>query len=375
MNKKTNIMNNSYLLTNSNILLENIQNIATSLSPNTYIIPVLKDNFYGLGAVPAAKIYEPLPFVKCFAVAHLTEALALRESGIKKDIFILGNILPFQIHTAVENDITMTIGRTGLVSEIADICKKSGKTAKIQIKIDTGLHRIGLEPGSDLDSFVDEFKQNSHWIIVSGVFSHFADLGDVPRVESQYALFEKSLKTLEDAGIDIPLKHISGSEASELFPQYNLQAIRLGRRLIMDHPTKPLGNIKEVVSWRTYITNIKGRKKGDNLGYGGKFKLERDCTVATIGIGYGDGLNLDLVGIHAPVLIDGVRCPLLACCMDQALVDVTGINCRVGDEVTLFGYDGKGGYLSSQELALMIGDYEGCGLTSAISYRTARLFD
>ena len=97
--------------------------------------------------------------------------------------------------------------------------------------------------------------------------------------------------------------------------------------------------------------------------------------MATIGVGYGDGLNEALAACHAPVLVHGKRCPLLACCMDQSFVDVTGLDVQVGDEVTLFGCDREGNILSSQEVANLIGDNEGCGLTSALSSRVARLYE
>ena len=91
--------------------------------------------------------------------------------------------------------------------------------------------------------------------------------------------------------------------------------------------------------------------------------MERDGTVATIAVGYGDGLSPELVGANGPVLIRGRRVPMLACCMDQTIVDVTGLDCQVDDEVTLYGYDRAGNFLSAQEVSLLIGDDEGCGLT------------
>ena len=96
--------------------------------------------------------------------------------------------------------------------------------------------------------------------------------------------------------------------------------------------------------------------------------------IATVGVGYGDGLNQELFRVGASVLVDGRCCGLLACCMDQCMIDVTGIDCRVGDEVTFFGYDGKGGFLSSQDVASLINNNEGCGLTSALSPRVARVY-
>lgn len=119
---------------------------------------------------------------------------------------------------------------------------------------------------------------------------------------------------------------------------------------------------------------VAARRAGDRLGYGGAVTLEQDARIATVGVGYGDGLNQALAAVKAPVLIGGKRCRLLACCMDQCLVDVTGADCRPGDEAVFFGYDRFGNCLPSQEVALLIGGDEGCGLTAALSPRVVRTY-
>ena len=234
---------------------------------------------------------------------------------------------------------------------------------------------MGVEPGAEMEELIRELKQGSDCLQVTGAFTHFADLDNEPLSREQWDLLGLAIGQLEGAGIPIPMRHICGSAGSELHPQYRMDGVRIGRRLYMDHPTRPLGNIEEVASWRTYITNIRALKAGDQLGYGGHCVLERDAVVATIGVGYGDGLNPALAQCRAPVLVGGERGRLLTCCMDQSMIDVTGIDCRVDDEVTFFGWDGKGNYLSSQEVSLLIGDNEGCGLISDLSPRVARIYE
>ena len=195
------------------------------------------------------------------------------------------------------------------------------------------------------------------------------------QLQTAQATRNATLSQLEAGGMEIPFRHISASAASEYFPEYRLDGVRIGRRLYMDHPTEPLGTIGEVASWRTWVTNLRKLKAGDALGYGGHVRMERDGTVATIAVGYGDGLSPELVGANGPVLIRGRRVPMLACCMDQTIVDVTGLDCRVDDEVTLYGYDRAGNFLSAQEVSLLIGDDEGCGLTSLLSGRVARVYE
>ena len=154
-------------------------------------------------------------------------------------------------------------------------------------------------------------------------------------------------KVLRAAGIEPGLRHVACSAASEQYPEYCLDAVRVGRRLFMDAPTAPRGDIREVSTWRSFVTMVHPRRAGEQIGYGGAVTLAHDALIATVGVGYGDGLNPALASAKAPVLIGRKRCTLLACCMDQCLIDVTGTDCRPGDEVVFFGYDRFGNCLPS----------------------------
>lgn len=186
-----------------------------------------------------------------------------------------------------------------MVPELAEVCKAQSKPLNVQIKLETGMHRIGVEPGEELAALIGELKAAQEWVHVTGAFSHFAWPGNAEVCEAQYKKLLAGAEQLKAAGIPVPMCHISASESSELFPQYALDAVRIGRRLYMDHPKKPLGNIQEVVSWRSYLTNVKQRRAGDSLAYFGKYVLDKDTVVATVGVGYGDGLNEKLVACHA----------------------------------------------------------------------------
>ncbi len=375
MNTEMNVLNNSYLRIDTDRVRANVRTIIQSLPAGVKLIPVLKDDAYGMGMVGMARTLSVFPELDMLAVTHVSEGVTLRREGIRQDILVMGGVLPFQYAAALQNDLTLAVSRTGMLGELAVLCAEQERTLCVQIKIETGLHRIGVVPGREMDELIEELKAAEPYIKVTGAFSHFAQAEDEAVSQKQYDLFLKGVAQLEDAGIQIPMRHISGSESTELHPQYSLDAVRIGRRLYMDHPVKPLGGIREAVSWRSYVTHVELRHAGDTLGYGGKFHLPADTLVATIGVGYGDGLNEALAACHAPVLVYGKRCPLLACCMDQSFVDVTGLDVQVGDEVTLFGCDREGNLLSSQEVANLIGDNEGCGLTSALSSRVARLYE
>ncbi len=374
MNMTMNIQNhNSYLLVDLACLRQNTRAILSTLRGGTQLIPVLKDDAYGLGLVPVARTLCDFPEIRLLAVAHVSEGLTLREAGIGREILVMGAALPNQLPAAVEAGLTLACGRPGFLTELSAAAERCGRTAKTQIKIDTGLHRIGLEP-AELDTFLEEFTACGDKVEITGVFSHFSDVGDTALNEREYALFCEAIGKLERSGIEPALRHIACSASSERWPQYNIDGIRCGRRLYMDSPDRPTGMIRELASWRSFITQIKDRCAGEKLGYGGAVTLTRDSRIATVGVGYGDGLNQALFQVHAPVLIGGRQCTLLACCMDQCMVDVTGLDCTVGDEVTFFGYDAAGNFLSSQEIANMVSRDEGCGLTSALSPRVARVY-
>ncbi len=373
MNNKVNISNfNSYLLVDRALLRENVRTILAGLGRDTELIPVLKDDAYGLGLVPVARTLCENPAIRTLAVAHVSEGLQLREAGIDREILVMGGALPFQLRAAVEAELTLACGHIGFIPALADAAARLGKKAKGQIKIDTGLHRIGFEP-KELDALVGELSAWGEHIEITGAFSHFSDVRNDAVNQEEFAAFMEAVRYLK-THISIPMCHMGCSASTENHPAYNLDAVRCGRRLYMDRPENPDGSIREIASFRAFITQVKKRPAGEKLGYGAGVTLERETVVATVGVGYGDGLNQKLFEIHAPVLAGGRRCKMLCCCMDQCMIDVTGTACRVGDEVTFFGYDSTGNFLSSQEIAAMVNRDEGCGLTSALSPRVKRIY-
>lgn len=374
MNIEVNISNyNSYLLVDRTLLRENVRTILARLGKGTELIPVLKDDAYGLGLVPVARTLCENTAIHTLAVAHVSEGLQLREAGIDREILVMGGALPFQLHATVEAELTLACGHAGFLTQLAETAAGLGKRAKGQIKIDTGLHRIGFEP-KELGALVGELRACEELVAITGAFSHFSDVSDLALNRKEYELFMEALDFLRLHDIPIPMCHMACSASSENWPQYNMDAVRCGRRLYMDRPENPDGSIREAASFRAFITQVKKRPAGEKLGYGGAVTLERETLVATVGVGYGDGLNQKLFEIHAPVLAGGQRCKMLCCCMDQCMIDVTGTDCTVGDEVTFFGYDAQGNFLSSQEIAAMVNRDEGCGLTSALSPRVKRIY-
>ena len=173
------LLYNSYLQVDLGVLRKNAEQILSELGQGVQLIPVLKDDLYGLGAVPAAKIYSEYPEIRCFAVSQVQEGLALREAGINREILVMGNSPAFQAEAAIAADLTLTCGRLGFLKDYSEAAGKFGTKAKFQLKIDAGLHRIGVEP-RELSAWIEEYRVCKEGLSLTGVYSHFSDAENFP---------------------------------------------------------------------------------------------------------------------------------------------------------------------------------------------------
>ena len=356
----------STLYVDMNIFDNNIQILT---GRHKAVIPVLKSDAYGLGLLPVARALLKHPGVKMLAVAQVLEGAMLRQAGIDREILVLGGTLPRQWEAAADLGLTLTVTRPGMITEL----NKLGKHIKVHLKIETGLNRNGIRPGEELAGVMEELRSSSY-VNLTGTYSHFAaaEAPDEDRCAAQKAEFDRALHQLEEAGIRPGLRHMSNSAAAEWMHTAEYDAVRIGRGLYMDAQDRPLGSIREVASWRAAIVGIRRYPAGTRLGYGQGIVLQKDTRVAMVNVGYGDGLN-HRVANGGPALVNGQTARFLGCCMDQSFLDVGDIPCQTGDDVTLFGYDGTGNFLPSQEVARLCDD-EGCGLTAALGHRVARIY-
>ena len=364
------MQSNSCLIIDTAALAGNVRAIREDLH-GAKLIGVVKGNAYGLGAVRITRELEKLG-VDAFAVSHTAEGLELRRAGIRSPIMVMSLPLDFQVDEAAGADLTLTLGSFRQLDRFRAASRKLGKPLPVQIKLDTGLHRIGFLPG-ELDGLAERWKEYAPYLRCVGTFSHFADT-ERGHMDEQLALFLDMIAELNARGIDTGMRHISSSASLEADTKYNLDAVRVGRRLYMDSPDAPDGRIRECASFRAWITDVREREKGETLAYGNSFRLEKDAKVGVLSIGYGDGYPDALAKAGAPLLVNGKTARMLAACMDQSFADLTGIDAEAGDEVTLFGYDAAGNFLSSQYVAGLIGGNEGCGLTDALGTRVDRRY-
>lgn len=371
---------NSYLEIDVGILRSNIRSIKSVLPAGTQLIPVLKGNAYGLGAEKVAQVLVQEGGIQTFAVAQVGEAVQLRNVGITQDILVLGAFPLMQLPLAVEHNLLLTVFDIPTVRAVEREAASQGRTVSVHIKIETGLNRIGVKPGDALAALLNELKNLPH-IQVKGCFTHFVDgrTHNSPSALRQFDIYQTAVTQIRAAGFEIPLCHVCNSGASEWFTDGMLDGVRLGRRLYMNGRDDPIpagmpGAVEEVASWRTTIVNLHDVEVGEYVGYDGDFVAERPTTVATLCVGYGDGLFVGFMKSKTPCLVKGQLTRYIGICMDQCFLDVTGMGCKVGDEVTIFGRSSDGSFLSAQALARSVGGREGVFFSDSLSDRVERRY-
>ena len=348
-----------YLEINMDNLTNNYNEIRRIVNPNTKIMAVIKANAYGHGSVELAKMYEKIG-VDRLAVSIISEAVELRREGIKIPIQLLNYTPESQLGLVIDNDIIQGIYTYEDAKLLSDLAVKKGKKAKIHIKIDTGMGRIGFLPNEDSIKEIVKIHKLPK-LEMEGMFTHFAkaDETDKSFTKIQFERFNWVSEKLEENGIELKVKHVSNSAAIIDLPEYNLDLVRPGIILYGYYPSDEVNknkiNLKPAMTLKAKISNIKTVPEGTGISYGHIYSTSKRSVIATVPIGYADGYSRILSG-KADVCINNKRAPIVGrICMDQMMVDITGIdNANIGDEVVLFGYDNES-YPRVEELASLLG--------------------
>ena len=242
--------------------------------------------------------------------------------------------------TMFDYDLEPEVYSFRLMDALIKAAEKEGITSyPVHIKLDTGMHRLGFDPVNDIDELISRLKRQNA-IIPRSVFSHFvgSDSDDFDNFSArQFSLFDAASSKLQAAFDHKILRHICNSAGIEHFPERQLDACRLGLGLygIDSRDNHILNNVSTL---KTTILQLRKVPKEDTVGYSRKGILQRDSMIAAIPIGYADGLNRHLGRGHCYCLVNGEKAPYVGnICMDVAMVDVTGINCKEGDTVEIFG--------------------------------------
>ena len=325
--------------------VENMQNMRAIMPKSTEMIAVVKTDAYGHGACQIARVLEELPYLWGYATATSQEAHMLRERGIRKPILILGYTFPGSFEGLAREEIRTVVFREDVLEAMDRAAQASGKKLKVHLKVDTGMHRIGVTPDEEGIAFVEKLLAYPN-LELEGILTHFAasDEADKTSAYKQYEQFMAFVELVEKRiGRKIPMRHCANSAAILELPETcRMEAVRTGITLYGLYPSPEVSHdrvpLKPVLSLYSQIVYIKNIAPGDKVSYGGTFTADRPMRIATIPVGYGDGYPRGMSNVGW-VMICGKKAPILGrVCMDQFMVDVTEIpQAQHGTRVCLIG--------------------------------------
>ncbi|MFH0840333.1 MAG: alanine racemase [Candidatus Omnitrophota bacterium] len=353
----------------------NYRQVKKLVANGASILVIVKGNAYGHGMFEVTKALEKAG-ADFFGVATLDEALYLRERRIKTPILVLGSVLPKEVEPAIKNDITLTLCDMELAKVINRIAAKLKKRAKVHIKIDTGMGRIGVWHEGAFD-FAKDVVFDCKNIFVEGIYTHFSVAGrDKFFTTYQLDSFNALLEELKHLGIDIPYRHAANSIATVAIKRAHLNLVRPGIIMYGMYPKRSfsrLFHLKPAMSLKTKIVFLKNTPPGMSISYGRTYITQKPTIIATLPIGYADGYGR-ILSNKAKVLVKGEKAPVVGkVTMDQTMVDVGHIEgVRLGDEVVLIGKQGNN-EISCEELARLAGTipYE---IVCSITNRVPRIY-
>lgn len=348
-----------FLEINMDNLVHNYREVRRIVNPSTIIMAVIKANGYGHGAVELGKLYEEIGADR-LAVSLVNEAVELRKAGIQIPIQILSYTPEGQLDLIVDNDVIQGIYSYIDACLLSDVAREAGKIAKIHIKVDSGMGRIGFLPNDESIEDIIKISKLPN-LEIEGLFTHFAkaDERDKSFTRTQMENFNWVSNKLDEKGINIKIKHVSNSAAIMDLPEYNLNMVRPGIILYGYYPSEEVDkkriDLKPAMTLKAKISNIKTVPKSTGISYGHVYHTEKQSQIATLPIGYADGYSRMLTG-KGFVCIKEKKVPIVGrICMDQMMIDVTGIeDVKIGDEVVLFGGDSIN-YPGVEELASLLG--------------------
>ena len=323
---------------NLNALVNNVRYYRRFMQPETKMVCMVKASGYGVGSLETSKTLQDNG-VDYLAVAVADEGADLREAGITANIMIM-NPETTSFKMLFDYRLEPEVFSFSLLEQLIHAAEREGITHfPVHIKLDTGMHRLGFNPETDMPRLIERLKRQTA-LVPCSVFSHFVG-SDGDEFDSfshrQFDLFDRASQQLQAAYSHKIIRHICNSAGIEHFPQYHLDMVRLGLGLYgIDARTNHILN--NVATLKTTILQIRNVPKGDSIGYSRRTILERDSRIAAIPIGYADGLNRHLGNRGCYCLVNGQKADYVGnICMDVCMIDVTDIDCQEGDAVEIFG--------------------------------------
>ena len=323
---------------NLNAVVDNLNFYRSFLRPETKMVCMIKADGYGSGAIEIAKTLQDHR-VDYLAVAVADEGVTLRNAGITSNIMIMNPEMT-SFKTMFDYELEPEVYSFRLLEALIRAARKEGITGyPVHIKLDTGMHRLGFNPHEDMPRLIERL-QHQRALTPRSVFSHFvgSDSDDFDKFSAmQFRVFDEASSKLQAAFSHKILRHIDNSAGIEHFPERQLDMCRLGIGLygVDSRDNRILHN---VCTLKTTILQLRNVPKEETVGYSRRGVLTRDSVIAAIPIGYADGLNRHLGRGNGYCLVNGKPAPYVGnICMDVTMIDVTGIDCREGDTVEIFG--------------------------------------
>jgi alanine racemase len=319
-------------------LQHNFQTIRQHVAP-AKVMAVLKANAYGHGLVEVARHVVQWG-ADYLGVAVLEEGLLLREMGITTPILVLGGMLGNQVPAFLENDLTLTASSIEKLEQIEQAAATMGLTARVHLKIDTGMGRIGVQY-TNAEGLLEASLGCPH-VQVEGIFSHFAnaDAADLGSAQLQLERFLEVLHFYEQRSLPMPIRHIANSGAVLQLRESWLDMVRPGILFYGVYPSPEVARtvtVKPALAWKSHVVYFKVLPPHTPVSYGWTWQTDHMVRVVTVPVGYGDGYFRSMSN-HAAVLINGSRYPQIGrICMDQIMVNIEWNSAYNGDEVVLIG--------------------------------------
>jgi alanine racemase len=363
----------TYAVVSLSRLRANLAAVKARVSP-ARVMPILKANAYGHGLEAVARCLAP--HADAFGVALVEEGIALRRLGIANPILVMGAMWSRQIPLLLDHDLTFTAPSLARLRDIEDAAAARGAVARVHLKIDTGMERIGVHH-YNAEELLEAAARSPH-VKVEGIFSHLAnaEADDLEDARRQLARFEEVLRFYERRSLPLPLRHLANSAAILRLPESHLDFVRPGLLVYGIAPfpgASRMIDVRPALSWKSRVVFFKVVEPGSPVSYGSTWRSDHRVRVVTVPVGYGDGYFRRMSN-RAQVVLHGRRYPQVGLiCMDQMMVNIEWGSGYNGDEVVLVGEQG-GERVTVEELAEWAGTvpYE---ILTAINDRVPRVYE
>lgn len=366
-----NIHRDAWVEINLESIAHNIREFRKNIPADKKMLGIVKADAYGHGSIMTAPIMLASG-IDMLGVASIDEGLDLRNEKISCDILVVGAVPVWSFEVATENDISISIFSEAHLNACKQAYERTGIKPKVHIKLNTGMNRIGLEPENAVE-FIKK-AQTADYLDLKGIFTHLANAEDIEKTEKQFEIWNRITNAVDTKGLLLHALNTAGS--MKYYDEIKSNMVRMGIAIYGLEPDLPEGvkfkpELKQVMGLKGRITNIHTMKKGQGISYGYSYVADKDIKVATIPIGYADGVPRALSNkIYAE--LNGYKIKQIGnITMDQMMFDITGIDATEGDIITLLNDSDKD--LSIDNWAKIVGtiNYE---LTCRLKVRLPRVY-